>query len=217
MSPPTCCLHYIVFQLEAPGRRFVGCGLTPHLLCEGPTDTHPPCPPSTRVYHRGTQSDRLRAAATGRQVWAAWDFDGMHPDEGRDVAMRVTQTSSTPCLAAAHAAPALVASPRLPHPRSRPAPPIHLLFTAPSPWPSPSPTLRAGAPSSTNHLIYAFVCLECVVTVRAARGQASTQHAYGPLATVPHSECRTRATTPRDGIPRVESFYEPTGLRTSQV
>ncbi|KAJ7331547.1 hypothetical protein DFH08DRAFT_966533 [Mycena albidolilacea] len=170
--------------------------------------------PSTRVYHRGTQADRLRRRATkyGR-LGILMDAPGRGGEMSRCASF--TQTSSTFCprpalVAAAHAAPALVTSPRLASPRPRPAPPIHLLCTAPSPWPSSSP---CGRPSSINHLICAFVRLECVVTVRAARGQASTQHAYGPLATVPHSERRTRATTPSDGTPRVESFYEPTGLR----
>jgi hypothetical protein len=50
------------FSSRQQGVGFVGCGLTPHLLCEGATDTHSPCEPrpsptsachpSARVYHR---------------------------------------------------------------------------------------------------------------------------------------------------------------------
>ncbi|KAJ6605902.1 hypothetical protein B0H10DRAFT_599774 [Mycena sp. CBHHK59/15] len=60
-------------EREAPGVDHVPttwCGPTPHLLCEGAADTHPPCDPrasptsacrpSARVYHRGTRADRPR-------------------------------------------------------------------------------------------------------------------------------------------------------------
>jgi hypothetical protein len=58
--------------------------------------------PSTRVYHRGTQADRLRAAVTGHQVWAAWDFDGCPRTRGRDVAMRVVRSMKRFSLRGTH-------------------------------------------------------------------------------------------------------------------
>ncbi|KAF8132724.1 hypothetical protein K438DRAFT_1873111 [Mycena galopus ATCC 62051] len=181
------------------------------------------CHPSARVYHRGTQADRPRATTMGRQVWAAWDFDGMHLDEGarchdarRSFDEVVFVTSGRIPIAVAHATLALVASPRL-------------ASSSPSPCTSyPSPCHRpfivavsVGAPLPPTICLLVDLCVRssgaCRHSTGRAREQASTQHEHGPLATVPHSERWTRATTPCDGTPRSGSFYKPRGTRTSRV